>query len=239
MIKPNAVDQWIWRLNGILILAGILILVIALCYQLLKSVLRDNHRAPENIVENIAEDPKNQEKWVLGRPINIDGANMIMLPLVSENKQVDISEVRNFAGSSYNKSYGKPSKNILFINTDDNQSTWLFNDTQRLILNTQLFPNDYESDKATQAIFYHVVSHDSNKDKKLNDQDDTSLFISNPRGENYQLLLKAYDKIISKTMAGKNSALLVYQFQGSAHSMLIQLSPFKIISDNPLPRVNH
>ena len=227
----------VWRINGILILGGVVIISLFIMYQITKDLLRSNNRSQANIIESVAEDPHNKEKWVLGSPSNIDGNDFIMIPLVSENKEVKMKKNSEFSKSYYKKSISKPTKNILFLDTKNNKSFWLFNDTKRLIINTRQFPDSYKSKGPTNSIFYNVVSKDSNNDNILDYKDNASLFISSPKGSKYKLVLKAYDRIISKSMVGKNDIMIVYQFEGVAYSMLIQLSPFDIKSNEKLPKI--
>lgn len=236
-MENNKFFLWVWRINGVLILGGVVIIGLFIAYQIAKDFFRDRHQPQENIVESVPEDPHNKEKWILGNPSHIQGNSFIMIPLVSENRNVEVKDKFAYTNSFSGKSISNPAKNILFLSTKSNNSFWLFADTQRLILDTSQFPNDYNSDKPTKAIFYNVVSVDSNSDKILNYKDDSSLFISSPEGSDYQVVLKAYDRILSQSMVGTNKIMIVYQFEGTAYSMLIKISPYKVISNKKLPKI--
>jgi len=238
-VENNKVFLWVWRINGVLLLGGIVIITLFIAYQIVKDFLRDRHQPQENIVESVAEDPHNKEKWVLGNPSHIQGNNFIMIALVSENNDVEVKDKFAYSSSLYDKSISNPAKNILFLDTKSNNSFWLFTDTQRLILDTSQLPNDYNSGEPTKAIFYNVVSVDSNSDKILNYKDDSSLFISSPIGSDYEVVLKAYDRIISKSMVETNKIMIVYQFEGTAYSKLINISPYKVISNKKLPKIKN
>lgn len=238
-MENNKLFLWVWRINGVLILGGAALIALFIAYQIVKEFLQDKFQPQDNIVESIAEDPHNKEKWVLGNSSRIEGNNFIMIPLVSENKDVEMKAKFPVSSSYYEKSISNPTKNILFLNTKRNSSFWLFADTQRLILDTSQFPDSYKSDEPTKAIFYNVVSVDSNGDKRLNYKDDSSLFISSPKGSDYQIVLKAYDRIISKSMVGTNKIMIVYQFEGTAYSMLIKISPYEVISNKKLPKIEN
>ncbi len=238
-MEENKFFKLVWRINSLIILGGATVIALFIAYHVVKDFLRPSHRPEPIVVENLAEDPENKEKWVIGSPINIDGNDYMLLPLVSENKEVKRKSVANFTKSSYDRYYGNPSKNILFLNKKTNESFWLFEDTGRLILNTTQFPNHYQNKEPTKAIFYNVVSKDTNNDKKLSYKDDSSLYMSNPEGGDYQLVLDAYDKIISQTSVGDNQIIIVFQHQGKAYSRLIQLSPYKVISNAELPKIKN
>ena len=236
-MENNKYFVWVWRINGVLILGGAVLIAMFAAYHIAKDLLRSSQQAEENIVESIAEDPLNKEKWTLSSPSHISGNNFIMIPLESENKVVKMKEEYGYSSSYAKNLVSNPAKNILFLDSESNKSFWLFKDTKRIILDTSQFPNRYGSEEPTKAVFYNVVSEDSNSDNILDYKDDASLFISSPKGRNYQVVLKAYDRIISKSMVGANKVMIVYQFEGIAYSMLIQISPYKVISNEKLPKI--
>lgn len=238
-MEENRFFKLVWRINGLLILVVVAVILTFILYQVINDLTRSGHGSEPVVVENIADDPENKEKWVLGNPMRIGGNDYILIPLVSENKEVKLKSASSFAMASYDRYIKDPSKNLLFMNKSSNESFWLFEDTSRLILDVTIFPNDYNEEKPTKAIFYNVVSLDSNGDKKLSYEDDSSLYISSPEGKNYELVLEAYDKIISRSSVGDNQVMLIYQDKGKAFSKLIQLSPYEVISTNELPKIKN
>ncbi|MFY8274166.1 hypothetical protein AAEU32_08575 [Pseudoalteromonas sp. SSDWG2] len=240
-MENNRFFKLVWRVNGLIILGSSLIIFAFILFQLISDALRPSYNTPPPTVENLADDPLGKEKWVIGNPMYLEGSDYVLLPLVSENKEVEEFKRGSFGSSSMNMFgggyYSDPSKNILFLNTKDNTSFWLFKGVNRLIQDITLLPRDYESDAPTQAIFYQVIVKDTNKDNKLSKEDASSLFISEPNGDNYQLVLEAYDRIVSRALVDENRLIIIYQYQGKAHSKLIQLSPFKEISNVELPKV--
>ena len=238
-MEENKFFRLVWRINSLIILGGSSLIALFIAYNVIKYFLRPSHQPEPVVVENLAEDPENKEKWVIGSPIYIEGNDYLLLPLISESDEVKIKSTSKFSRVSYNKYYGNSSKNILFLNKKTNESFWLFENTSRLILDTTLFPNNYRDKETTKAIFYNVVSKDTNNDKKLNYQDDLSLYMSNPEGGDYQLVLDVYDKIISRTSVEDNQMVIVFQKNGKAFSRLIQLSPYKIISNVELPKIKN
>lgn len=219
-----------------------MLIVLFIVYNIAKDFIRSNSRPQPVVVENLAPDPEDKEKWVIGSPVHVEGNDFMLLPLVSENNEVEVKvdSLANFSSQSYGKKYyGNLSKNILFLNKKENKSFWLFKDTNRLILDTTLFPDGYNNDEPTKVIFYNVVSKDTNNDKKLNNEDDSSMFMSSPAGENYQLVLEVYDRLIARELVGDNQLTIVYQHKGKAYSRLIQLSPYKVLSSIELPKIEN
>lgn len=242
-MENNKFFAWVWRLNGIIILLVAGLLACFLIYELTKNIFRS--RPEKNVIVNVAEDPKGEERWALGSPTHILGNDFLLLPLVSENKKV--KEVKrnslNFSGSGrYARSINYPAKNILFLNAKSNESFWLFKNTGRLILATEQFPYSYgtnSENEKTKAIFYEVVSSDTNNDDLLTYEDKLSLAMSKPDGRGYQVLLKEYDRIISKSLVDNGNILIIYQINGVGISKLIKISPFEVISSKELPHIKN
>ncbi|WP_462158949.1 hypothetical protein [Pseudoalteromonas sp. GB56] len=240
-MENNKFFKLVWRINGVLILGTALLILLAVGYQAISQMLRFNHTQAAPTVENLADDPQGKEKWVIGRPLPVNQGDFILLPLVSENKEVENVGVEVFASKSYNMFeggyYGDPSKNVLFLNTQDNSAFWLFKGVDRLILDITLFPGGYDYEGPTKAIFYKVIAKDTNSDNKLSKEDAASLYISEPNGKNYQRVLSAYDRIISRDLVSDNRMMVIYQHDGKAYSKLIQLSPYTEVSNVELPKV--
>ena len=237
-MQENRFFKWVWRLNSLFILLLVVFLAIFSLSEIFSKII--GRKGEEEIIINVADDPKGKEKWVLGHSTHIKGSDFIILPLVSENKEVETSSSRMILSESYASSPRDPAKNILFMNTSENESFWLFDDNDRLILNTQQFPysnqSNSESNK-TMIIFYEVIRKDSNGDGTLNYDDKSSLASTNPDGSAYQIIIDKFDRIITKSLAGSDKILIVYQNDGIGYSMQFQLFPFKPLSLKELPKV--
>lgn len=72
-MEENKFFKLVWRINGLIILGGVTVIALIIAYHLVKDVLRPSHQPEPIAVENLAEDPQNKEKWVIGSPIYIDG----------------------------------------------------------------------------------------------------------------------------------------------------------------------
>lgn len=237
-MEDNKFFVWVWRINGIiLLLAAIGVSGLALV-GLYESVTRSSQ---EEVVVNLANDPKGIEKWTLGRAISVVGANTLMLSLISENEEVDASQSKFIASDRYyfSGNYG-PAKNVLFINTESNNSFWLFKSTSQLVLNAEPFPYSYQASDAdpVKVIFYQVVTSDTNGDGALNKKDKVSLAITSPDGSGYRIILKEFDKIISKTLSEDGDILVVYHDNGDVYSMLYDITGNKVLSTHKVPKVD-
>lgn len=159
--------------------------------------------------------PEASQKF--GQSVPIMGTSMLLLPLNSDSGTVS---------------------NILFMDTKSNESTWMFDEQDRLLLRVEQFPERGQSNgTGTQAIFYDTVTHDTNGDGEIGVDDQAGLAMSTPDGKNYRILLDSYDKILSKTLTDEKNVFMVYESDGSAYSMLFQLNPYRLLSRRELPKV--
>jgi len=237
-MQENRFFKWVWRLNALFILLLVAFLAIFFLSEIFSNLIR--RKSDEEIIINVADDPKGKEKWMLGRSTHINGSDFIIVPLVSENKDVETSDRSMILSGSYASGPRNLAKNILFINVTENESFWLFDDNEQLILDTQQFPYSNQSiseSNKTRIIFYEIVRKDSNNDGTLNSDDKSSLASSNPDGSAYQIIIDEFDRIITKSLAGSDKVLIVYQNDGVGYSIQFQLFPFKPLSLKELPKV--
>lgn len=244
-MEKNKFFRWVWRLDGLLIF------IVAICLaflMLIEAYRKLTWEAPkQEVIVSIADDPEGKEKWVLGTPVD-SVRNMVILPLVSENKETKetketIMGMMPKSRWSYYNQWRSTAKNILFIDSVTNKSFWLFDGVDRLILDIEAFRDrafypPMSAHPKTVALFFQVVTSDSNDDHILNFEDTRSLAVSNPNGSNYQIIIERFDRILSKSLVDKDKILIVFQNAGIGYSLQFQLDTFKVLSKNELPKVN-
>ncbi len=218
----------VWRFNGLLIsIAGILAIGVLLfaIYQIFKDVTRE--RNTQNIV-NIEESVEVKESWTLGHVTNLSSHKTLMIPLNSD---------QNFNRGYFSKS-SNSTRNYLFINTETNSSTWLFDHTNYLIESTdKLRMGDYNSKKTVLAILYFLVKLDSNSDNRLTPSDLTTISISKPNGFGYKEVLTGVEKVIGNTLLSETELFIIYQLNGKSLSSTVNLTSFELSNTQELPKV--
>ncbi len=240
-MERNKFFKWVWRLDGLLIF----VVAISLAFLMLTEAYRKlTWEAPkQEVIVSVAEDPEGKEKWVLGTPVD-SVRNMVILPLVSENKEAKESTMGMVSKSgwrNYNQ-WRSTAKNILFIDSVTNKSFWLFDDVDRIIIDIEAFRDrafdpPMSAHPKTVALFFQIVTKDSNDDHILNFEDKRSLAVANPDGSNYQIIIEKFDKIISKSLVDKDKIFIVFQNAGIGYSLQFQLNTFKVLSKNELPKI--
>ena len=202
---------------------------------------------PVEGITSVADDPRGIEKWVLQNAYSLKSSTHAILALVSENQKVpwsptvyQVTHAPMPYGSSYQRSW---TKNILFINKVENNSSWLFRKNNQLIVESFTFPQNnhppfmHSKTVESKVILYKVINRDTNADKKINLSDNQDLAISDTAGKRYTVLVKGIGRIISMESIDENAMMIVYQKAGVGYSLKLSLDSFEILSDVLLPKV--
>jgi hypothetical protein len=193
---------------------------------------------PEGIT-SVADDPRGVEKWTL-QDTYISSKSSLILALVSDRKEVDVPV---YISQTAFMNPSKEAKNILFVNSKNNSSSWLFKGNNQLILEFSTlsarqryisFPMSQKKDE--KALYYKVVNHDSNGDGKINRLDSATLAVSDMFGQNYKELVKDVSHVVLAKEVNDN-LIFVYQKAGVGYSLQLSLADFRIVSNKMLPKV--
>lgn len=239
-MEKNKFFKWVWRVDGLLILIVAIFLAFLMLTEAVRKLSWQEHK--EEVIVSVADDPEGKEKWVLGAPVD-SISNMVILPLVSENKEVKETTMGMMSKSGWtDNKWRTTAKNLLFIDSVTNKSFWLFEGIDRLILLIEAFRDrSYDplitANPKVVALFFHIISKDTNDDQVLNFDDKPSLAVANPDGSHYQIIIDEFDRIISKSLVEKNKMLIVFQNAGTGYSLQLQLNTFEILSKNELPKI--
>lgn len=239
-MNTSKIFDWIWRINGALLL----ILLSAACLMIVIQIFSGISwgTQPDRVIKNVADDPEGKENWILGYAQEIYGTDNIAIPLVSENKTVSLKTSPVLASSSPGSygGYSSPSKNVLFINAATGHTRWLFNSNDQLIQDFEQFPGEQGysgKTDTTKAIFYDVISIDTNNDKILDENDKASMAISDPHGNQYRVIIDSVDRLISKSQVKNGNIMIIYQDEGIGYSLLYSLESRQVIETKELPKV--
>ncbi|WKD24463.1 hypothetical protein NDQ71_05115 [Pseudoalteromonas sp. KG3] len=230
--------KWVWNLNGIILLVGVLIATALISVQLVTTVFNDNDVEPPAL--NLADDKNEEEKWRLGYPRRVGETDFYYIELESEKLTVEASiqaeaEVRAMFSSKY-----KPtrSKNVMFINGKTNYANWLFDTTDQLITDiSPLYLSEFDSQSKAAGIAYHVIKNDTNNDGLLSNEDKSTFALSKIDGSGYSEVLTGYDRILEYTVNEQGDMFMLFIDNADVFSMLVDLTTFKVIDKRQLPKV--
>ncbi|BDF93865.1 hypothetical protein [Pseudoalteromonas sp. KAN5] len=242
-MKSDIFFKWVWNLNGIILLVGVLIATALISVQLVETIFSDNYVEPPTL--NLADDKNEEEKWRLGYPQRVGKTDFYYIELESEKLTVEADTehglgqvVENFSGSSYYKHKPTRSKNVMFINGKTNYANWLFSSTEQLI--TDIFPlylSEYNPKSKALAIAYQIIKNDTNNDGLLSDEDNSIFALSKIDGASYSEILTEYDIIFEYELNEQSNLFMVYSYNAEVFSMLIDLTTFTVIDKRQLPKV--
>jgi hypothetical protein len=194
-------------------------------------------------IKNVADDPKNEEKWTLGSSNEIGGTDYVYIPLESEKKDIDVKGIpfgpmAKSAMHSYGR-YFNNSRNILFINKRNQKMNWLYPTNNQIIKNLKLISkeDEWNNHKNISTIIYEVINADTDNDNRLSVADNTNIYISSPDGTNNKLLFKSVDQTYGNYVVDNNLLTIMYQSYGRGYSSMIGLENNNIICTTELPKI--
>ena len=228
-MEENRFFKFVWRFNSlVLMFAGVLTIGV-LGFAGYKIYQDLTHERTVRDIVIVAENNHIDEKWQLGRLKKIAGSPYLMIPLFSE---------QSYAKAYYGKS-SQSARNILFINTINNEKRWLLDTDDYLIVRDELLSEkEYDQEnRPIRAILYTVVKKDTNGDKRLTSDDKIVVALSTPSGHGYKEILNEIDVFIDYQMLNKDTMLIIYQKQGVRYSATVALAGFTISSQTEIPEI--
>jgi len=234
-MKSEKFFKWVWNINGLMLLGAALLLFVFLSYQFAQESFREEHKTSQTL--NLAEDSKGDKKWSLGYPEQITGSPYYYLQLESQNTEVkEVSKVYGLYDSGYRNTRAK---NILFIDSISNESTWLFKSVRQLIINMELLHLKISSGQVTtKAIYYEVINNDSNNDGVFDIKDKRTFSLTRNDGSKYSEIISGYNRIVTARINESGSLFVIYINNDEVHSMLVELDDFTVLKKSQLPKVN-
>lgn len=246
-MKSEKFFKWVWNVNGLVLLIGLIITLLAVGFNFAGFLFKADNKVTHQAL-NLAKDEKRQENWKLGYPRKVANSDYFYIPLESEKMTIEVkenAEIYNFSGSY--KYTSTRSKNILFINDKTNQSQWLFNTTEQLVIDFGTLNYDEELTMSTQSaesldfeprgISYQVIKNDTNNDKILDNKDKRTFALSQIDGSNYTEVISGYNRIVESSVNAEGNLFVVFINNNEVYSMVIDLETFKVISKRSLPKI--
>ncbi|WP_076419081.1 hypothetical protein [Colwellia sp. UCD-KL20] len=232
-MKSDKFFKWIWNFNGLILFVGIILGSLLIVYQLSKPLFKKDTVAPPTL--NLAEDADDEEKWSLGYPNIIGNTGFYYVPLESEKLYVD-KKGRAESFSMY-KYIPTRSKNIVFINSNTNESSWLFKSVKQLITEIRLLSFGNSPKSVIKAISYEVINNDTNNDGVFDNKDRRTFALSEVSGSRYTQIIEGYNRIVESKLNEEGNLFVVFIDNNEVYSMLVDLITFKVIDKKPLPKV--
>ena len=226
-MEENKFFKLVWRFNGLLIsIAGILAVcvLVFVAFKLVRDITSE--RNTRNVI-NVSANAEVKENWRLGKFIEINDKQVLMIPLYSD---------QSFDRAYYSKST-KSIRNYLFIDTSDYSQNWIFDKSENLITRSELLRlGDYNSASPNPvvAILYELVQQDTDNDVRLSAQDISTIAISNPSGSSFKVLIEEVDSIVDFSLLSESELFLVYQKGGVSYSSVLNVTNGEVVKTTKL-----
>ena len=200
----NKFDRILWRINGVLFLAILLIGVFQLAWILIAPPFPRPSRADNAAVFPSGAQTNEKEIFRLGWPTRITGTSVFRMPLHGEVPP---------SGSSFKSSGGRNwLRNYLFIDYSDLSSWWLFDGFKQHIIKEHDIREEGEADrKRVVGTILEVVARDDASDRDLTADSPVTALLAQADGKKPIEILSACDRIVSVDQVPNNEVLIVYQ----------------------------
>ena len=219
----------IWRCNAVLIfLAGVLgVLIVAFSAYRIVQDLFFEPRQRTHIV-NVDETNEIQPEWRLGRAQRLAGRSILYAPLYSDQAYRQVY---------YSKST-QSVRNYLFLSGRDGSMHWLLPGIDQLIAEThELAPQPYGEQQQIEAIFYVLVTQDTNQDERLTIDDQKILAISDSTGRRYTVIKENVQQFIGVEMLDDHEVSVVYESGEKGYWASVSLPDFTLLAERVVPEL--
>jgi hypothetical protein len=226
-MKSRQVFTYIWRINAVIILL-MGILASASFAATVWGLFRQATRTQEvsNVV-NLSTNDEVKVKTTIGTFGQISGTDIIKAPLYL------IQEYDYRAGSKESSSV----QNYIFYDPTKKVSYWLRPKSEGLLLSTIALPDLTEStgkehQLPTVGYVYLVADKDTNNDKRINDEDQKSIAISDPSGLRFKVLINQVDRFNGTSTIKNNRVSILYQSENKLKVAEVDLRSQEIVSNS-------
>lgn len=165
----NRFDRILWRINGVLLLATIIIILFVFGLS-----FRQMHRPPSDEASSLwvhKSGTQERESLRLADVRSHKGSPYLTLRLETDTP----AEISSF------KSDHRVTRNYLFLNTGDLTQQWLFDGFNQTVLHLDEMHDDSQQKNAI-GFLCQVITRDTNHDGSLTAKDRSSLFFVGPDG---------------------------------------------------------
>lgn len=192
-------------------------------YQIGRYLMRD--RSVTNLAKTeVSEDDK--LNMSLGNFQELDGTPYLMAPVTQQDYRQD----------SYQKK-ASGIHNYLFFNTNDKSAQRLVTTNDFLFLNAQQVVEEFRAGKVIRGMWYEVVTADTNNDKRLDEEDQKTIAVSDISGADYTEVIDRVDRLLGSHQENARTLLIFYELNGRNFVGQVNIPQRKLIESQPLPDI--
>ena len=160
----------------------------------------------------------------------IPGANAQILKLTATSVK---------PGFTYSD-YKRDTRNILFLAGDERKARWLFPHQNNVIHTNGQLHSKVETENAssrespTKALYIKYSDKDTNGDGEISEDDEVSLGLSKPDGEEFATVLTGIDQLYSVSILGDQSISVLYRTGKMFRHALYSVATLAQVSDQEI-----
>lgn len=220
----NAFDRVLWRINGVLVLAGCLGIALVALYVFYPSAFFTADRNPEALWVEAGDDFE-KSYLHLGDGSLLAGVPVLRCPLYDSEP----------SGKRLRYSRQREIRNYLFIDSTSLKSWWLLPDDSAFIVgHHDLFKPRGGDGKTVVSTLYQVALEDSNGDGRIDADDRVSVLFSTNRDAPPVNLTGDSKKILSIYQVSDSEALIMVQTDDGAEALVIQIESGKRVRESSI-----
>lgn len=227
-MEQNKFFIWTSRVTSIIFLLLIVIVIGFTVY----GVFESKKWGQRNTVEVVGDQTEDEviDDLRLSNITKICGKDIQYVKLNSSNKS------KGFSSGGY----GSITRNVVFFVGPSMDSHWLFETNKYLINEIDQLKTKADDckNKETVSIYYEVIKRDTNKDGDLNSEDDITISITSPDGQDYIELDTAVTSVIDHSIDSDAKVLTVLiQKQSTILMKKFSLENNRLVSEKEISRI--
>lgn len=221
MTDNNSFFRIVWRINGLIIML-LAVCGLALTIFALKGIFTNvtRERTVTSIV-NLDESKEIKEQLEFGYVYHVDNSPIISVALNSDQKYTQ----------AYFSKVSKSARNYLFVNTDTDEQSWLFQHNSFLIKHreTLVYKRNEQKNREPVGYLFQIIKTDTNSDQRITGKDYINVSLSGLMGNRYKEIVSEVDKVIGHKISEAGILNLFYQKQNQVFLVRVSLLDFSVI----------
>jgi hypothetical protein len=227
-MKPTKFFRYLWRLNGLFIFVAALLAIVVL--GTLAFEVLDFGGRNEQVIEVKNSQESKVQKPEMGEFSSIDGTPFLWAQLTFGNQ---------YGGGSFSSSGRSYSvQNHLFLNSITLERRWLFPSNKQLLLKSELIQRTVDKktgEKTTVAIFYEIISKDTNGDGKLTSDDKSAFGLTKPNGTDWKPVIVDVDRLLNiEGILNAESLVVIYEKDKKTFASKVNTRIFEVIQTSQI-----
>lgn len=224
--KTDKFFTWVWRINGVVVLAIAFVCLVGLVALIVESGLFGGNNRPRDQLADVAGEDISADDLSLGGFRRLEGTDLLYATLATPAK---------FGGSGSGRGNAR---NWLFFDIESRKANWLFEDSANEIVDHQFLyrysEDDADPDRTGDPIVTGIVMLVTNSDSEAENSRKARMILVSTDGKTIDVLTESVGGLFDYFYVSETSHLLLYSREGSVRIMDIDPVAARVLSDSVL-----